>query len=203
MFYYLYEIKNLLNGKIYVGVHKTKNLNDGYMGSGSEILTEIKNIGEHNFTKTILEFFDNSEQMFSREKDIVNREFLMRPDVYNKRRGGTGGFDFINSSKTMEERIHAGTLAQEAIRLKRTNRFSEDYISPFADKELLVELQKRANSSSAMEKKKETWKKTGRAIGSKNSQFGTMWITNGVENKKISKNSIIPDGWNKGRTMGR
>lgn len=98
MFYYLYEIKNLINDKIYVGVHKTKNLNDGYMGSGSEILSEIKSIGESNFSKTILEFFDTSEQMYAREKEVVNNDFLSRPDVYNRRRGGLGGFDYINQS---------------------------------------------------------------------------------------------------------
>lgn len=26
-----------------------------------------------------------------------------------------------------------------------------------------------------------------------------MWITNGTENKKIKKDSIIPEGWRKGR----
>ena len=36
--------------------------------------------------------------------------------------------------------------------------------------------------------------------GSKNSQFGTTWITNGTENKKIKKDlDIIPEGWYKGR----
>ena len=36
--------------------------------------------------------------------------------------------------------------------------------------------------------------------GSRNSQFGTMWITNGTENKKIKKDlDIIPEGWSKGR----
>lgn len=36
--------------------------------------------------------------------------------------------------------------------------------------------------------------------GNKNSQFGSMWITDGVLNKKISKDVDIPEGWNLGRT---
>lgn len=35
--------------------------------------------------------------------------------------------------------------------------------------------------------------------GSKNSQFGTFWITNGKDNKKIPKGEEIQEGWRKGR----
>lgn len=38
--------------------------------------------------------------------------------------------------------------------------------------------------------------------GRKNSQFGTRWITNGIENRKISKSEAIPLGWRKGRHLG-
>lgn len=37
--------------------------------------------------------------------------------------------------------------------------------------------------------------------GDKNSQYGTSWITNGNDNKKIVKNEKIPDGWKLGRTI--
>lgn len=37
--------------------------------------------------------------------------------------------------------------------------------------------------------------------GKTNSQFGTVWITNSIDNKKIKKNDVIPDGWIKGRTL--
>jgi hypothetical protein len=33
-----------------------------------------------------------------------------------------------------------------------------------------------------------------------NSQFGTKWITNGIDNKKIHKNDPLPLGWSYGRT---
>ena len=36
--------------------------------------------------------------------------------------------------------------------------------------------------------------------GENNSQFGTIWITNQIENKKIKKDSIIPIGWIRGRS---
>lgn len=35
--------------------------------------------------------------------------------------------------------------------------------------------------------------------GNGNSQYGTMWINNGIESRKIKSIDIIPDGWHKGR----
>ena len=36
-------------------------------------------------------------------------------------------------------------------------------------------------------------------IEEKNSQFGTCWITDEIENKKIKKINPIPNGWRLGR----
>ena len=52
--------------------------------------------------------------------------------------------------------------------------------------------------------KEESKKKIGESNslkqkGNLNSQFGTCWITNGCENKKIKKIEIVPDGWKLGR----
>lgn len=98
MIYYLYETKNLINGKIYVGVHQTEDIDDGYMGSGKALTEAIEKHGSENFKKTILEFFEDRQSMFSKEKEIVNEEFLKREDVYNIIAGGHGGFHWINES---------------------------------------------------------------------------------------------------------
>jgi hypothetical protein len=37
--------------------------------------------------------------------------------------------------------------------------------------------------------------------GENNSQFGSRWITNGEENKKLKMMETIPYGWNLGRTI--
>jgi len=89
--YTIYKITNLLNGMIYIGQHVTKNLNDGYMGSGSNLKEAYKEFDIKNFTKEILFVFDTKEEMVNKEKEIVNKEFILRTDTYNIFLGG-GGF---------------------------------------------------------------------------------------------------------------
>jgi hypothetical protein len=55
------------------------------------------------------------------------------------------------------------------------------------------------NTVDANEKRKDTFAEIGHQQGEKNSQSGTMWITNGLENKKIKKTDSLPRGFRKGR----
>lgn len=58
-YHYIYRIVCNANGMVYYGVHSTKNLQDGYMGSGSE-LARAKNIyGADAFHKEILCWCDS------------------------------------------------------------------------------------------------------------------------------------------------
>lgn len=127
MIYYLYEVKNVINNKIYVGVHRTNNLNDGYMGSGNIIKRAIKKYELQNFTKTILEEFTDSKSMYKREKEYVNDEFLKRKDIYNLRCGGLGGFDHINNDPILnQKRLDGIQLAIDEHRIGCQKNWSEE-----------------------------------------------------------------------------
>ena len=202
MHYYLYEIKNNINGKIYVGAHSTKNLHDGYFGSGKALISAIQKYGKCNFTKTILETFTNSADMYKRESEIVTDEFLLRNDVYNLKKGGFGGFDHINNSPLVIISRQKGGFALNAIcKSRKLGSYSPDYSSPFSNPLIQSDLHSRSMTQVANDKRNESFKRIGHQIGEKNSQFGSIWITDGINNAKINKNSAMPDGWHKGRVI--
>ena len=98
MFYTIYKIANKLDGKIYIGKHQTKDLNDGYMGSGKILKRAIDKYGLENFTKEILFQFDNESEMNAKEAELVTEEFVKENTNYNLCPGGHGGFGYINSN---------------------------------------------------------------------------------------------------------
>lgn len=93
-FHYTYKITNKLNDMIYIGAHSTHDLEDDYMGSGKALWEAYDEIGQENFKKEILEFFDAREEAFKREVEIVNKEFTQRFNVYNIYSGGGGKSNF-------------------------------------------------------------------------------------------------------------
>lgn len=88
MYYTVYKTTNLLNGQIYIGVHRTENLDDNYLGSGDFIIAAIEVYGKENFKKEILSLHESKEAMYAEEKRIVNRAFVKRLDTYNLTIGG-------------------------------------------------------------------------------------------------------------------
>lgn len=114
--YLVYKTTNLKNGKIYIGVHKTKDIDDGYLGSGKMLRAAIEKYGRESFAREVLFLFDNENEMLAKEKELVNEEFYRRPDTYNLCEGGQagGGFKFVN-----ELGLNGSRLGVEAQRIKR------------------------------------------------------------------------------------
>ena len=98
MYYLIYKTTNKINGKIYIGMHETTNIDDGYLGSGKRLLSAINKHGKESFKREVLFCFDNREDMLRKEAELVNEKFLKRKDVYNLTSGGKGGFFYINNS---------------------------------------------------------------------------------------------------------
>lgn len=98
MFYTVYKITNLINSKIYIGVHKTDNLNDRYMGSGNNIRRAIKKYGKDNFKKEYLAIFENEADMFEMESILVDDNFIKNEYSYNIKNGGLGSWKYVNDN---------------------------------------------------------------------------------------------------------
>lgn len=122
----VYCTTNIVNNKIYIGVHKTKKESfDGYIGCGVYItsphtyeLTKtvfqraVKKYGPKNFIRKTIKEFDCEEDAYALEEDIVNETFLKRNDVYNTVIGGSGGDRGINAKPCYQYDLQGNYIAE-------------------------------------------------------------------------------------------
>lgn len=116
-FYVIYKIVNKINNKFYIGVHKTKDINDNYYGSGFNIKAAIKKYGIENFEKIILHIFTKRKDAYAKEKELVTDDLVKNSMCYNLKIGGDGGFDFIKQQKK-----HTSCLGKKIIHNKLTKQ---------------------------------------------------------------------------------
>lgn len=206
MHFTIYKTTNKINNKIYVGKHRTKDLDDNYLGSGKYLKHAIQKYGIENFEKQILHVFETEEDMNAKEKELVTEEFCLREDTYNICEGGKGGFGYLNNHLDKSLWSKRGRIVVD---LKYAN-----YLSEWKRKGAINRNNKYGIPSSFIQSTGFSGKKHSQdtkllmsnkakerlKIPQNNSQFGTMWITNGLKNKKIKVSDLVPEGWYKGRT---
>lgn len=185
------------------------------MGSGKLILEAVRKYSEESFTKQVLYIFDTEKEMNAMEKQLVTPEFCERKDTYNLCPGGHGGFGYINGNesfrkqKNMKARVAADKVIMERYGVDNPSKIPgvSAKISQ-ANKEAYASGRKQKNTPDWTGKKhkeetliKMSLAKKGKRTGPASSQFGSMWITDGTANTKISKDAAIPTGWRKGRVL--
>jgi hypothetical protein len=220
MFYTIYKITNQIDGKFYIGSHKTKDLNDNYMGSGKYLKYAQEKYGIENFTKEILFVFDTPELMYAKEAEIVNEDFLVTENTYNLKVGGFGGWDYVNDPSLFHNRSHSKehmTMMSHK-GLEKRNKILKEYhskeqwsnkfrqkvsegVNLYFDRGGVGAFLGKTHTEET--KRKLSLLMSAKQSGEKNSQFGTIWVTNGIINKKVKITDSIPEGWYKGRVTKR
>lgn len=175
MKYTVYKITNLINGKIYIGVHKTNNLDDKYMGSGVNIKNAIKKYGIDNFKKEYLAIFNNPDDMFKMESELVNEDFINNKQTYNILKGGLGSFDYINEHYWTEE-----------------NKDERKKLCSYAAKQISKEMRTKIWKSVPINKRIEIAKKMGDEYGGQN-KLSENEINNRL--KLINDIDLTKYGW--------
>ncbi len=203
MKYQVYQITNKINGKVYIGKHQCSCKECQYFGSGKLLKRAIKKHGLTNFTKTILFEYDNEQDMIDKEKELVTEQFCSLDTNYNLCEGGKGGFGYINREELTNRRLGGLRASNNLIPVQKGQNHSRK-IKQNISHSLIKYFENNKHQWVGRKHTPETIKKMcdshkGAQIGKRNSQYGTMWITNGVINKKIKKDLPIPMGFNKGR----
>jgi group I intron endonuclease len=91
VYYYIYEVTNLVNGKTYIGQHITQDLEDGYLGSGKALKAAIKKYGRAIFKREIIAFANGPTSLNFMERCLVPLWWAELPINYNMMEGGYNG----------------------------------------------------------------------------------------------------------------
>lgn len=222
-FFLLYKITNLTNSKIYIGIHRTNLICDGYFGSSKYLKEDVDRLGKKCFKREILMFCRNIHHLCEQEKKIVNLTFVRDPQTYNKMVGG------INSMKMYYSEFSKLGNAQRSFLLRNDVEFQKRFHDSMSQAQrklrgskeyskirerLQIKMRelnrsgkiglKRPHTQAEIKNMKQSLAKIQHSQGSKNSQFGTCWIHNGTTNKKVKvteKELHLNQGWILGRVI--
>ena len=124
--------------------------------------------------------------------------------VYRNKK--TGKYELLDKNNEIDKELYEGITRNKICVYDETGKYflvdinDERYVSG----KLKFMLNKYRSDEKAISKRKNTYKLINHQQGEKNSQYGTCWIHNDKENKKIKKDELenyINDGWIKGRKM--
>lgn len=203
----------MINGKVYIGKHSTDDLDDGYMGSGKLITQAIAKYGLENFRKSILQQFETEDAAYAFEAQVVNEQFLQGRNCYNVAVGGLNGLNFSGEVVKEWRRKGGSTRAKKLwadpnYRIQKIELARKEMLEQWScgDRTPTPEFTFSNRHHTELSKQAIGKANSLHQHGAGNSQFGTIWIHNDVQqiSRKIPKIDLqewIDIGWLKGRKM--
>lgn len=102
MFGYIYKTTNLINNKIYIGMHKAIVFDTKYIGSGLYLKQAIKKYGRKNFVCELIDTANDIQELKQKEIFYIDKFNSRNLKIgYNIHRGGYGGSDKGRSLETL------------------------------------------------------------------------------------------------------
>jgi hypothetical protein len=122
IYHFIYKTTNAINGKYYLGVHSTKNLDDGYLGSGTVLKAAISKYGRSSFVREILQFFPDRSTAFLAEAALISDEMVTNETSYNICKGGQGAVGSLIPDYNTKARMAAAQKAAYAEGRRGSNK---------------------------------------------------------------------------------
>ncbi len=201
-YHYIYKITRD-DGRYYIGLHSTDDLDDGYFGSGKRITRSIKKHGLDRHKKEILEFHTSRKEVKDREKEIITEDLRADPMCMNIAPGGGGGFineEHARKCGSAGGKIGGRKFAQSVTFEELSRRAKLSIVigrstATFSDKEHRIQTREKISRSMI-----------GKQTGEKNSQFGTKWMNDGQSSIKVRVEQVetfLSNGFCLGRIKKR
>lgn len=209
-YFIIYKTTCVITNRFYIGMHKTKNLQDGYLGSGKVLRNSINKYGRKNHIFEILEYLPDINSLIDKERQIVNEDLIKESLCMNLKVGGLGGGGFWNEEHRIKCQSAGGkatvkNLYSLHIEKLKDPIYKEKWLKAFQtdEKGINNSFYGRKHSQETlvkMRKAKESYK------GEKHNQYGFIWICDIEKNtKKINPKDLdkyLNLGWVKGRKYG-
>lgn len=225
MYGYIYETTNLINGKKYIGQHKSNKFDGWYIGSGIVLKKAIKKYGKDNFCTKII------EKVYTNKEDLNNREIywikyfdaVKSKKYYNNSCGGDekGWKGFNNTVKLglkehpCNKRKMTDETKQKISKANKGKKRTEEQRRKFSEVHKGQPAWNKGKKTSLEIRKKLSEAHKGQKAWNKGKQFsiesrkkmslakeGTKYINkNGVVKciNKIDLEKYLRDGWFLGR----
>tara|TARA_Y100001951_G_C11183715_1_gene207431 strand:- start:28 stop:600 length:573 start_codon:yes stop_codon:yes gene_type:complete len=105
-FHFLYRVV-FLDGMEYTGIHSTRDLNEPYFGSGTELKEHYKKVGYSGVIITRLSYYWTRDNLCAAENKIVTSEYKALPHVLNKVTGALPPHEDVSTFKKKAKKMLA------------------------------------------------------------------------------------------------